>query len=64
MANPDIAEDRIFGASDPKYRSANAPQPRARIDPDAAKEWFWRLCPLLAERRGLLLAGLVCAGLG
>ncbi len=61
--NPDSADERIFGASDPKYRSAKAPAPRARIDPDAAKGWFWRLWPLLAARRGLLLAGFVCAGL-
>jgi ATP-binding cassette subfamily B protein len=60
MASLDITEERIHGASDPKYRSANAPPPRARIHPDPAKGWFWRLWPLLAARRWLLLAALVC----
>jgi len=63
MANLDIGEDRIHGASDPKYRTANAPPPGARIHPDNAKGWFWRLWPLLAARRWLLLAALVCGAL-
>ncbi len=58
MTSPDISEERIYGASDPRYRSADAPPPQARVHPDPAKGWFWRLWPLLAARRWLLLAAL------
>ena len=63
MAGLDIAEDRIHGASDPRYRSASAPPPRARIHPDRSRGWFGRLWPLLAAHRWLLLAALVCGAL-
>ena len=42
------AAERVYGASDPKYRSASAPPPRAWIDPDREKGWFRRLMPVLA----------------
>ncbi len=32
-----MGEDRVQGASDPKYRFATAPPPRARVHPDPAK---------------------------
>jgi ATP-binding cassette subfamily B protein len=60
MASPEITAERVHGASDPKYRSADAPPPRARVHPDPSKGWFWRLWPLLAARRWLLIAALAC----
>lgn len=62
------AAERVYGASDPKYRSASAPPPRAWIDPDREKGWFRRLMPVLAAHRVLILAsisgGLLVAAAG
>jgi ATP-binding cassette subfamily B protein len=56
------AAERVYGASDPKYRNASAPPPRAWIDPDFRKGWIRRLMPVLAAHRTLILASLA-AGL-
>jgi len=56
------AAERIYGASDPKYRNASAPPPRAWIDPDASKGWLRRLMPVLGAHRVLVFASLA-AGL-
>ncbi|MFP6640751.1 MAG: ABC transporter ATP-binding protein [Myxococcota bacterium] len=52
------AAERVYGASDPKYRNASAPPPRAWVDPDSSKGWFRRLVPVLAAHRTLILASL------
>jgi ATP-binding cassette subfamily B protein len=57
------AAERVYGASDPKYRNASAPPPRAWIDPDPERGWLRRLMPVLAAHRALILASLA-AGLG
>ncbi len=60
--------ERVYGASDPKYRNASAPPPRAWVDRDSNKGWFRRLMPVLAAHRVLialsLLAGLLVAAFG
>ena len=56
------AAERIYGASDPKYRRASAPPPRAWVDPDREKGWLERLRPILFAHRTLILASLA-AGL-
>ncbi len=53
-----IAAERVPGASDPRYRDANAPAPAASIHPDSSRGWFARLWPLLSAHRGLLIASL------
>jgi ATP-binding cassette subfamily B protein len=63
MASSEFTEDRIYGASDPKFRAANAPVPGAFIHPDVNKTWFWRLWPLLSARRFTLFAALICGAL-
>ena len=52
------AAERVYGASDPKYRNADAPPPRAWVDPDSSKGWFRRLMPVLVAHRTLVLASL------
>jgi ATP-binding cassette subfamily B protein len=63
-----VAAERVYGASDPKYRNASAPPPRAWIDPDREKGWLRRLMPVLSAHRTLILAslgaGLLVAGAG
>jgi ATP-binding cassette subfamily B protein len=59
MAQP-LEEERVPGASDPRYRDVSAAPPSARIDPDPSKGWFARLWPLLAARRSLLAGALGC----
>ncbi len=52
------AAERVYGASDPKYRNASAPPPRAWVDPDTEKGWLRRLMPVLAAHRTLIVASL------
>ncbi len=59
MAVP-LVEERVPGASAPRYRDADAEPPSAHIDPDRSSAWFARLWPLLSARRRLLLAAFSC----
>jgi ATP-binding cassette subfamily B protein len=54
ISDPDLAPHPF----EPLSIKADYPGPTARVDPDRAKSWVWRLFPILFSHRWTILSGL------